>query len=176
MIQITSPSILTESQVEHFNTFGFIVRRNVFTTDEIKTINEEFDKQYKVVLKETSAREGERLSNVNWANRHPNTPFLTNILEDPRIADASEMLMGKGAVPILSNSNSYSQNTSWHPDFVDPDFHMLKNVIYLQATTAEKGALRVIPGSHKSPYHDELTKIGLRGGSGDASFLKKGRS
>ena len=173
MIQNSASPLLTESQVEHFDTFGFLVRRKLFTADEIKTINNEFDTRYKAVLEETTKLEGKRVSNVNWPNRHPDSPFLTHLLEDPRIVEASEMLLGKGAVPILSNSNSYSQDTGWHPDYVDPNFQMHKNVIYLQATDAEKGALRLIPGSHKSPFHYQLTKIGLRGGSDDEAFLKR---
>ena len=33
MIQNTSTPVLTESQVEHYNTFGVLVRRNLFTAE-----------------------------------------------------------------------------------------------------------------------------------------------
>ena len=46
--------------------------------------------------------------------------------------------------------------------------------MYLQPTTADRGALRVIPGSHKNPLHKDLLRIGLRGfKENDSQFLKK---
>ena len=46
--------------------------------------------------------------------------------------------------------------------------------MYLQPTTADRGALRVIPGSHKNPLHEDLLRIGLRGfKENDSQFLKK---
>ena len=49
----------------------------------------------------------------------------------------------------------------WHPDRRnmapgDLDYPRLKVMLYLDEVSAENGALRVIPGSHKNPYHDSL--------------------
>ena len=35
--------MLTEQQITHFQTFGFLIFRQVFNPDEVKTINVEFE-------------------------------------------------------------------------------------------------------------------------------------
>ena len=35
--------MLTEQQIKHFNTLGFLVFRQVFSQDELNTIHEEFE-------------------------------------------------------------------------------------------------------------------------------------
>ena len=35
--------MLTEQQVSHFNTFGFLIFRQLFSPDELKTISAEFE-------------------------------------------------------------------------------------------------------------------------------------
>ena len=35
--------MLTEQQVNHFNTFGFLIFRQLFTPEEVETINAEFE-------------------------------------------------------------------------------------------------------------------------------------
>lgn len=101
MFQNATSSILTESQVEHYNNFGFLVRRQLFTADEINTINNEFDIKYKAVLEETTKLEGKCISNVNWSNRHLDSPFLTDLLEDHRIVKASGKWCCPDTIQIL---------------------------------------------------------------------------
>ena len=150
---------LTDHQVEYFHTFGFLIRRQVFSPEEMAKINQEFDQRLAAIQRNADPDE-ERLFD-NWANRCPESPYLANLLEDPRIYLPSEQTLGEDAVPVNSNSNSYWKTTPWHADSTDPNLLVMKNVLYLQATTAERGALRLIPGSHKSPLHDELFRIGL---------------
>ena len=73
----------------------------------------------------------------------------------------------KDCVPIHSNANSYSISSSWHPDTEDTHLLMVKNVMYLQPTTGDHGALRVIPGSHRNPLHKDLLRMGM-----DSAFRK----
>lgn len=159
---------LTEAQIQHFEVFGFLVRREVFSPEEIKTMNEEFDHRLASLKAEADSNE-DRLFN-NWPNRNPQTPYIASLLEDPRIYGPSEQLLGEDCVPVHSNANSYAKSSAWHPDTKDAHLLMVKNVMYLQPTTAERGALRVIPGSHKNPLHESLLRIGL-----DCSFGKESR-
>ena len=151
---------LSEAQIQHFEVFGFLVRRNVFTVEEVAKMNTEFDRRLASILEETDPEENQALN--NWTNRTPATPFIASLLEDPRIYLPAEQLVGEDSVPVHSNANSYGTNTNWHPDRTDHNIGAIKNVMYLQKTTADRGALRVIPGSHKNPLHDELLRIGLR--------------
>ena len=47
--------------------------------------------------------------------------------------------------------------------------------MYLQPTSADRGALRVIPGSYKDPMHAELLRIGLniKPGQKKSQYLEK---
>ena len=152
---------LSEEQIQHYEVFGFLVRRSVFSAEEVARMNDEFDRRLAIVIKETDP-EGKRLFN-NWPTRNPETPFLASVLEDPRIYRHSEQLVGEDSVPVHSNANSYGTYSGWHPDRTDHRICTIKNVMYLQPTTADRGALRVIPGSHKKPLHEDLLRIGVKG-------------
>ena len=163
---------LTTQQIQHFETFGFLIRRTVFSPEEVNKVKQEFDRRLESI-REEAGPDAERLFH-NWPNRNPETPYIASLLEDPRIYVPSEQLVGEDSVPVHSNANSYRDSTPWHPDTRDQHLLMIKNVMYLQPTSCEHGALRVIPGSHRNPLHDELLRIGLDCSSGkESSFLKK---
>jgi hypothetical protein len=84
------------------------------------------------------------------------TPFLASLLEDPRFCEAAEQLYGDDVFGIASDINRYVGDTHWHPDTGSIHQYGVKFAYYLQPVGAENGALRVIPGSHKQPFHDEL--------------------
>lgn len=156
---------LTEQQVEYFKVFGFLIRRKLFSPAEMQQIHNEFDRRLDAVRRDGGPKEEHQFD--NWSSRNPDSPYIASLLEDPRIYAPSEQLLGENAVPVHSNSNSYFEDTLWHPDTTDRHLLMIKNVMYLQRTTSEQGALRLIPGSHQSPLYDELLRIGIKGASGD---------
>ncbi len=154
---------LTDEQVQHFETFGFLIRRQVFSPEEIGQINEEFEQHLTAITGDfDKIKDSRRRKWPNWSNLIPETPMNANLLEDPRICLPTEQLQGEDTVPVYSNANSFRQNTNWHPDMRQRHIRALKNLIYLQPTTADHGSLRLIPGSHSSPLFDELIRIGLR--------------
>jgi len=159
--------ILTDEQVQHYETFGFIIRRQVFDFKEIERINDEFEKHF-TIIKEGSENNCKRMGPrqgrdwPNWSNLIPGTPYMAGLLEDPRIYIPTEQLQGEDTVPVYSNANSFRHNTAWHPDMSQRHIRGLKNLIYLQPTTGNHGSLRLIPGSHISPLFEELIHIGLR--------------
>lgn len=150
---------LTEEQIQQFETFGFLVRRQVFSAEEMAVIDEEFSRRRLSILAQLDPEEKKNFR--QWPTRNPELPFISSLLEDPRIYGPSEQLIGEDSVLFQANCNSYGVDTSWHSDSKDRHLRLIKNVMYLQPTTAERGALRLIPGSHKSPLFDELVRIGL---------------
>ena len=146
--------MLTEQQLIHFQTFGFVILRGLFGPDELRTINAEFE----------SAMESEfRHAPFDGTHRHrlmtmgSRTPFFTSLLEDPRFCGVAEQLYGEDVLGCISNINRYiGGDTGWHPDTHSLHHYGVKFAHYLQPIGAESGALRVIPGSHKQPLHDEL--------------------
>lgn len=162
---------LTEAQIQHFEVFGFLVRRNVFSAEEVARMNEEFDRRLATVLEETDLEEKRFL---HWTNLTEETPFIASLVNDPRIYLHSEQLIGEDSVFHNSGSNSFPKgDTEWHPDRADLNVCSIRSAMYLQPTTADCGALRVIPGSHKNPLHEDLHSIGLWVPEDKAPYLEK---
>jgi ectoine hydroxylase-related dioxygenase (phytanoyl-CoA dioxygenase family) len=150
---------LTETQIQHYETFGFVVRHQVFDLKEIEKLNDEFENHLVEMKKEFEQKKDRPWP--NWSNLTPSTPYIAGLLEDPRICVPIEQLLGDDVFPVYSNSNSMNKETSWHPDMIHSHIRGLKTLVYLQPTTADRGALRVIPGSHKTSFSSKLMNIGL---------------
>ena len=148
--------MLTEQQIKHFDTWGFLIFRQVFSQDELKTIHKEFEAAMEAAYQHAP---------FDGTHRHwlpmlgPETPFFANLPEDPRFSGVAEQLYGDDVFFCISDANRYVGNTGWHPDHnVDPtkDCYGVKFAYYLEPVDAETGALRLIPGSHKNPLHNDL--------------------
>ncbi len=151
---------ISDQEIALYKSFGFLVRRNVFTPEEMAKVNEEFDRRRASVVAEIDPQE-ERIF-TQWPTRNPETPFTASLLEDPRIYVPMEQLVGEDSVLFQSNCNSYSWDVqNWHYDVGVTEVEMIKNVMYLQPTTANNGALRFLPGSNRNPLRDELTNMQL---------------
>ena len=151
---------ISDQEIALYKSFGVLVRRNVFTPEEMAKVNEEFDSRRASVVAEIDPQE-ERIF-TQWPTRNPETPFTASLLEDPRIYVPMEQLVGEDSVLFQSNCNSYSWDVqNWHYDVGVTEVEMIKNVMYLQPTTANNGALRFLPGSNRNPLRDELTNMQL---------------
>ena len=145
-------SMLTPEQVYQFKTFGFVIMRSMLTSDELKTIQTEFDRR----SAEASSYEpfdGTKRHSFNMMGN--DTPLFASLLEDPRFAEAAEQFFGD-VIGHSAAANRYVTNSSWHYDSGCYEGYGVKFAMYLQPVRADTGALRVIPGSHKRPWFDEL--------------------
>ena len=152
---------LTEQQLSHFDTFGFVVFRQLLIPSEIEQFSKEFDAGLDSWLPEGAKHDG---SARHYATLMDSiTPFAASLLDDPRFADAAERFMGADSIGIAADGNYYVGDTQWHPDGhrlredgTPVDYSGVKFTIYLEPQDATNGALRVIPGSHKDPYYSAL--------------------
>lgn len=153
--------MLSQQQRDRFDAFGFLFFKRVFSDEEIVGINEEADRLWA----EDKARPDFKLGNDN--SQHTSlfieaNPKLSWIAEDDRIYETANDLIGPEMVWANSEGNVTGYGEArWHPDRRnmapgDLDYPRLKVMLYLDEVTADKGALRVIPGSHKNPFHDSL--------------------
>ena len=103
--------MLTEEQAAHFRTFGFLVRRALFSSEEMKAIERDFDE---VMAEERNGEPftGEKSQTVLWFLEH--RPSLTSLAEDDRIYNAVEQLLGPDFLWVLSDGNMYVGDTQWH--------------------------------------------------------------
>jgi hypothetical protein len=148
--------MLTERQIVHFKTFGFLIFRDLFSSDELRTLNAEF---------ECGLGSAYRHMPFDGSRRHwlpmmgASTPFFASLLEDPRFLHPTQQLYGEDVIGYVADANRYVGDTNWHPDTGSIHQYGVKFAYYLQPVGAETGALRVIPGSHKKPLHSELRRF-----------------
>ena len=141
----------------HFNTFGFIIWRQAFSPAEMADITVEFDDQM------TELRGGPPFDGETGENRAPFVELhssLARLAVDDRIYGTAEELLGPDFVWAGSEGNITVGDHGWHADrpgdHEEISYVRLKTMLYLDDTTKDSGALRVIPGSHRMPLHGEI--------------------
>ena len=169
--------MLTEEQLKQWDVFGFVTFKDLFSRGEADTIRREFD--IGLSADQTYYPNGE--SPTHFKGLGQETPFLQSLAEDPRLLGPAAQMWGEDVISTGSDCDRFtSSNTYWHPDLIqgspDTKENHLKGVkfaCYLDSLDHESGALRLIPGSHRSPFHDELFAMGLKGD--ESPYLKKTR-
>lgn len=160
--------MLTADQRAHYDTFGFLLLPSAFSADEMVEI--------------TAAAE------AIWDNEHAplhneevrvtyffeRSPRLTSLVTEDRIYPVIEQLVGANPIWVGSEGNiSNRRRVNWHSDRKYyregeghwMDFAQIKVMIYLQPLAKDTGCLRVIPGSHRMPYHKALANQEIDGAS-----------
>ena len=148
--------MLIQVQCDHFKTFGFLLLRDYFSADEAATIKAEYKSRCDAAANYVPF-DGTKRQVMNMMV--PDTPFYCSLLDDRgRFLGIAEQLAGK----VLGMSVSITRlvsNTYWHYDSTTYDLTSLQFGCYLESVRAETGALRVIPGSHRQPFQDEIGAI-----------------
>ena len=148
---------LTEHQLTHYDTFGFITLRGVLTRDELGAIDVEFARGLEAAHR--NSPDVGLSTQLQWSNLNPEFPAIAGLMEDPRICGVAEQLVGEDAIPIFSNGNRWVTDTGWHPDTPHTSLKGVKIACYLQPVDGGNGALRVVPGSHKSLLNGEVAAL-----------------
>jgi Phytanoyl-CoA dioxygenase (PhyH) len=157
---------LTAQQLRFFQTFGFIVWRQAFSSDEASWISRQFDD---VLAEDRQGREfvGDKRQGVlGFVEQREQ---LWQLLEDDRIYLTVEQLLGAGFVWIGSDGNLYVGNTGWHPDN-SAAYRRVKVAFYLDPVDKATGCLRVIPGSQLSGLADRLKGCPPRGDADESPY------
>ena len=150
--------MLTEEQVAHFRTFGFVVQRQLFSPEEMEAISSDFDE----VMGEAHKGEpftGQKTHSVIWFLERK--PSLTRLADDDRIYNVVEQLIGPDPLWVLSDAHLFVGDTQWHSatDGALPVLDHVKIVMYPDRLTKDTGCLRVIPGSHLPKYQRHLRPL-----------------
>ncbi len=148
--------MLTEQQVNYFNTFGFLVMRAAFSRDEVARISACFDK---VLERDRHGQDfdGERRQGVLGFVEQDEGLF--RLLKDDRIYGPMEQLLGPGFVWLTSDGNLYVGDTHWHPDSPTVGDFRIKIAFYLDPVSRDTGCLRVMPGSHMPGFGERLREL-----------------
>ncbi len=151
--------MITEGQVAHFNTFGFLLLKQVYSPAEMEAITREFEGL--IEKGEANPKQAER-GVTNVTSIIEMSPRLTELAIDDRIYGTIEQLLEPGFIWSGSEGQRGRVFASWHadrPGMEELFYTRIKVHLYLDATTKDTCALRVIPGSQRSPYHDLLQPL-----------------
>ena len=147
----------TAEQKAYFHTFGFIHLPQQFTPEEMEELTEEADGLWE------EHREGRPLGeNQGIQEFVEKGPVMTRMVADDRIWGTVEAMLGPRFVWNGSEGNlSFTKSEhQWHTDRQnEPDATTYSFHLYLDPMRADTGSLRVIPGSHRPPLHDDLLPV-----------------
>ena len=156
--------MLTQEQIAHYDTFGFLVLKGLFSADEI----DEFRSASLSVM--SDLRGGcDYIKTHNqavqpWFERHPS---MENLVDDDRLHQIGASLCGPDFWLDGTEGQLRVGDTAWHADTATPeDLPWVKLAIYLDPLTKDDGCLRVIPGTHRERDPDPYA--GLRKGGPNA--------
>ena len=150
--------VLTNQQLAHFDTFGFLYLREAFSAIETQEIVSQADALWDAAFAEEPGANEVCLIGIAEI-----TPRLTELVEDDRIYQPMIQLLGEDF--IWSGSEAINTRAHrnvahhWHADrwgSAELSYPRIKIMMYLAPTRRDEGALRVIPGSHRDPLHSEL--------------------
>ena len=134
--------MLTTEQIAHFETFGFVIRQQCFSATEMAEISRAFDD---VLAEDRKGRPFDGKARQGVLGFIEKRPLLSGLVEDDRIFEPLEQLLGPGFVWIGSDGNLYVGDTGWHPDGSVLDYGRIKVALYLDPVMKDTGCLRVIP-------------------------------
>lgn len=150
--------MITKEQIAHFETFGFLVLRQAFSPEETERITSRFEHM----------RDSPRIEQIKKGSDASKVidsvierdPELAKLVEDDRIYETVEQLLGRGFIWTGSEWVCGRSQATWHTDRQgELDYATIKVHVYLDPTRKESCALRVIPGSHRSPFHEMLKPL-----------------
>jgi hypothetical protein len=148
---------LSEQQLNFFHTFGYLGFPQLMA-DRAAEIEREFEAVWQ------GRGGGHNGKAHDGTARSCIVPFidqserLASLIDDPRIHGIATSLLGDDFNYMGSDGNYYVGDTRWHSDGWHKEILHIKLAFYLDPLTAETGALRVIPGSHRQGegYADTL--------------------
>ena len=150
--------MLSPGQVSHFKSFGFLFIRQLFSAKEVEDITTTADNLWLKLRDGQSLDPEQGQGEGTFVERDA---ALTNMVTDARIYEAAESILGPGFIWAGSEGNvTVNSEHPWHPDrpgdHDEVSYTRLKVNLYLDPITEENGCLRVIPGSHRMPLHQEI--------------------
>ena len=144
--------MLTPEQIAHFETFGFLILRQVFTRDEA----DEIKRNAQEIFEED--RGGKPFSGEESEYVQPffeRKPFLTQIVDDDRIYDIGVDLLRPDFILDQTEGRFRVGETAWHGTLSEQNaVRHAKINFYVDPLTKDTGCLRPVPGSHRASHRD----------------------
>ena len=161
---------MTKDQITYFETFGFLLCRQLLAAEEVSNLAQAFDAaMVKARRGEPRPQPGEKRQQiVPFFDYDPGSFYP--LLEDDRIVDVFETLLGPDYLFTLSEGIIHTGGTGWHHDACAPEgLFSMRAAIYLDRLGPDEGCLSVIPGSHRLEFREgvetAMAELNLEPGS-----------
>ena len=149
--------MITAQQKAQFEAFGVLFQRQAFSQDEIEDVIREAEE---VLERDRGGRPRGQDERQGMAPFVELSPKLSRLAEDDRIYGTVAQLLGSDLIWAGSEGNvTVNSFIRWHADRPGESqlgYDRVKVMIYLDPVTADHGALRIIPGSHRMPLNKDL--------------------
>jgi hypothetical protein len=143
--------MLTDQQVDHYQTYGFLVLPLYLDEQETGELAAELDRAlrdgYGVHFDDRDNWWGHSLPMMS----RQRTPTSLALVEDDRFLDAARRLLDAPVLPTYAEGNLLFGEAGFHTD-CGTGTPGMKFVAYLEPLTATSGALRLMPGSHHRDF------------------------
>jgi hypothetical protein len=159
---------ITDEQLAQFDRDGFLILRQWIPADVVSRLREACD-SWVDLGGQVQRGDVQRADAVDWKyTDRPSGPLMFRVdylhakehpaslelLGSPEILGLAESLCGPSFVPtyesLVFKAEDEGAAVPWHQDAVHPRSSRIANIdIYLDRSTADNGALRVVPGSQR---------------------------
>ncbi len=150
---------MTQEEIRHFQTLGFVLYKGFLSTDETKKFSAAFDAAMEKARGGAPApKPGQQRQQVAPFFDFDSDVFYP-LLDDERIIGVFEALMGDDFILTVSEGILHTGGSRWHHDACAPEgFFSMRAAIYLDSLGPEDGCLNVIPGSHFKEFREALVQ------------------
>jgi hypothetical protein len=162
--------MVTDQQVDHYQTFGFLVLPGYLDEQETAELAAELDRAlgdgYGAHLVDRENWWGHSLPMMS----RQRTPTSLALVEDDRFLGAARRLLAAQVLPTYAEGNLLFGEAGFHTD-CGTGTPGVKFVAYLESLTAAGGALWLMPGSHHRDFRAAIDAWDARNRARDAEQL-----
>jgi hypothetical protein len=150
--------MVTDQQVDHYRTFGFVVLPDYLDQPETATLTSELARALRDAFgahfHQRPSRGGIEGHYLPMMSRH-RTPTSLSLVEDDRFLGAARRLLDAPVLPTYAEGILLFAQAGFHDDDGTGSTGV-KFVAYLEPLTAQTDALRLMPGSHHPDFAASL--------------------
>lgn len=157
-VELTSHRLLTDDETARFHEDGFLIKRSLFTADELRPLQEELERDPEIRGSQSSIPDlnGDLWKVTIWNEQ--NDTYAGKLPRLERMVDNASLLLGEEGyfwhIKLVRKRNDIPGVVDWHQgyaywydDCVDPN--IITCSVALDSNNLGNGCLKVIKGSHK---------------------------
>ncbi len=149
--------MLTEQQKHEFETFGFLLLKDLIPSDEMQLYIDAFDETMTKANRGVPWQRAPQNHSVMPFYRH-NPAVYHRLLDNEKISEVVEDLLGEDFLFWVAEGHHRWGGTEWHYDSAPEDMTHLKVIFSLEPVRADTGCLRMLPGSHFPPMRERMER------------------